>query len=180
MIKRKKVKKPAPLDLTPYVDQNTGELLTDKLIDEKSSITITKDTGMSVISYSDYSVIETEAIMVLSQLLNNSDLANVIKMAVVVKTPLSIVFNNKVPHTKITLQKYLEIKSEAMYINLIKRLVKVGVLYQMKGFMYGEVRMCYIINPYICRKRRVFENTVLDIFKQFNKDMYKSIEKQHD
>jgi len=174
MIKRTPVKKKKEVDLSPYVDKNTGQFLLDTL--NKSSLSINENTEMSLISYSDYSVIETEAILVLSQILNNSDLANVIKMAVVVQTPLSIVFNNTVPHTNETLQKYLEIKSEAMYIGLMKRLMKAGILYQMKGLIYGEVRVIYIINPYICRKRRTFENKVLDIFQQFTRETQKSID----
>jgi len=159
------------LDLSKYVNTDTGEPLLDE-VGDKVSIVVNKDTEMSVVSYSDYSVISTEAIIILSQILNNSDFANVIKMAVVVKTPMSIIYNDTVPHTNETLQKYLEIKSEAMYVNLIKRLMNAGVLYQMKGKIYGEVRKIYIINPYICRKRKVFENKVLDMFQQFKKEDY--------
>ena len=159
------------IDLSKYVNTDTGEPLSDELSD-RVSIVVNKDTDMSVVSYSDYSVISTEAIVILSQILNNSDFANVIKMAIVVKTPMSIIYNDTVPHTNETLQKYLEIKSESMYISLMKRLMKAGILYQMKGLIYGEVRKIYIINPYICRKRRVFENKVLDVFKQFKKEDY--------
>lgn len=162
------------IDLAKYVNLDTGEPLSDELGD-KTSIIVNKDIDMSVVSYSDYSVISTEAIGILSQILNNSDFANVIKMAIVVKTPLSILFNDTIPHTNETLQKYLEIKSESMYINLIKRLMQVGVLYQIKGLIYGEVRKIYMINPYICRKRRVFENRVFEVFKQFKKEDFKQI-----
>jgi len=173
MIKRTPVKKKRSVDLSKYAEVDTGEFLIDQL--EGTTVSIDENTSLSLISYSDYSVIETEAILVLSQILNNSDLANVIKMAVVVRTPLSIVFNNNIPHTNETLQKYLAIKSEAMYMGLIKRLMKAGILYQIKGLIYGEIRVCYIINPYICRKRRTFENKVLDIFKQFKRDNYESL-----
>lgn len=170
MAKRIPVKTKKNLDLSKYANVDTGEFLIDE-VDGKNSITIDEKTDMSVVSYSDYSVISTEAITILTQLLNNSDLANVIKMSIVVKTPMSVLFNHNIPHTNETLQKYLEIKSESMYMGLIKRLMNVGVLYQMKGLIFGEVRRIYIINPYICRKRRVFENKVLDIFQQFNNEL---------
>lgn len=175
MVKNTKIKKSKNIDLSSYINEETNQYLLDELNkDDKLSIKAEEDTDRSIVSYSDYSVISTEAITMLNQVLNNSDLANVIKMAIVVKTPLSIVFNNNVPHTNDTLQKYLEIKSQSMFIGLIKRLIKAGVLYQMKGLIYGKVRVIYIINPYICRKRKVFENKILDIFQQFKDDLYKS------
>ena len=172
MAKVTPIKEKMEIDLTPYVNGDTGEPLLNEL-KEKTSITVTKDTDRSVVSYSDYSVISTEAVIILNRILSNSDFANVIKMAVVVKTPWSIIFNDNIPHTNATLQKYLEIKSESMYIKLMKRLTNAGVLYQIKGLIFGEVRAIYIINPHICRKRKTFENKILDIFQQFNENSFK-------
>lgn len=177
MVKVSKVKRNKKVDLSLYVNKDTNKHLLDELDKlNVESVTLQEDTNMSVISYSDYSVISTEAIIMLSRILNNSDLANVIKMSITVKTPLSILYNEDIPHTNYTLQKYLEIRSESMFIGLIKRLMKAGVLYQIKGLIHGEVRVIYIINPYICRKRRVFENQILDIFEQFKADLHKSLE----
>lgn len=170
MIKVTPVKKKVSVDLSSYVNVKDGTFLNNDL-NKDININVEESTDMSVVSYSDYSVISTEAVKFLNQLLNNSDFANVIKMAVIIKTPLSILFNDNIPHTNETLQKYLEIKSESMYIGLIKRLMKVGVLYQMKGLIYGEVRVIYIINPYICRKNKMFENKVLDIFHEFKNSL---------
>lgn len=172
MVGVSKLKRNKKVDLSPYVNKDTSKYLLDELDKSKDiSITVQEDTNMSIVSYSDYSVISTEAIIMLSRILNNSDLANVIKMSITIKTPLSILYNDDIPHTNYTLQKYLEIKSESMFIGLIKRLMKAGVLYQIKGLIHGEVRVIYIINPYICRKRRVFENQILDIFEQFKADL---------
>jgi len=177
MIGVSKLKKNTKLDLSKFVDKDTEKPLLDEFDKSKDlTITVQEGTEMSTISYSDYSVISTEAIVMLSRILNNSDLANVIKMSITVKTPLSILYNNEVPHTNYTLQKYLEIKSESMFIGLIKRLMKAGVLYQIKGLIHKELRVIYIINPYICRKRRVFENKILEIFEEFKSELYKSIE----
>jgi hypothetical protein len=91
-------------------------------------------------------------------------------MAVVVRTPMSIVYNGNRPHTNETLQRYLEVKSEAMYIQLMKRLMKAGILYQIKGLIYGEVRVCYMLNPFIGRKGRLYDEKVTTIFSDFKKD----------
>jgi hypothetical protein len=165
--KVKPLKNNVELDLESYVDEVTGEVKV--LAEVPEGVNMSKETGMSMITSNDYAVLETEALLELTKLLNNSDLANVIKMSVVTKTPLNIVFNNTIPHTNETLQKYLEISSKSMFMKLITRLVSAGVLYQIKGRIYGEVRVCYMLNPFLSRKRKVFENKVFDVFEKFRK-----------
>jgi len=168
MKKRIPIKEIETVDLSPYVNIDTGEGLQSEFTGSGVSIKASKEIGKSVVTYSDYSVISSEAVREMQEILNNSDLSKVLLMAVTVRTDLSILFNNNVPHTNRTLQSYLQIRSEAMYINLIRRLMKAGILYQIKGLIWGEVRVIYMINPYICRKRKVFENRVLDVFRKFD------------
>ena len=130
-------------------------------------ISLVESTEKSVVTYDNYAVISSEAVEALQSVLNDSDLGKVMKMSLTIKTDLSILFNENIPHTNKTLQYYLKIKSEAMYIGLIKRLMRAGVLYQIKGLIWGEVRVIYMINPYICRKRKTFENRVLEVFRKF-------------
>ena len=165
----KRITKPKVVDFSKYANVETGQEMQEELIGEGVTVTANQATGMCTISSSDYAVIDSDALLALMQVLNNSDLANVIKMAVVTKTPLNVVFNGNVPHTNETLQKYLELRSEAMYITLIRRLIKVGVLYQIKGLIYGEVRVCYMLNPFLTRKRKQFESKVFEVFEQFER-----------
>ena len=159
--------KPEYVDLTKYANIETGQQMHDELVQSGVTVTTNSKTGLSIISSDDYAVIDSDALLVLIHILNNSDLANVLKMAVVTKTPLNIVFNGNIPHTNDTLQKYLEVKSEAMYTLLIRRLINAGVLYQIKGRIYGEVRVCYMLNPFLTRKRKQFESKVFEVFEQF-------------
>ena len=168
MEKRIKVKKIETVDLSPYFNIETGEFQDSEFKGKGVSIKAVKDSGKSIVTYSDYSVISSDAVIAMREVLNDSDMAKVLMMAVIAKTDLSILFNNTVPHTNKTLQTYLRVKSEAMYLNLIRRLMKAGILYQIKGLIWGEVRVIYMINPYLCRKRKIFENRVLDVFRKFN------------
>lgn len=153
------------VDLTKYVNIETSEMLSSEF---KGKSVVTKErTGLMSISSSDYAVIDSEALLVMAKILNNSDLANVIKMAIVTKTPLNVLFNNNIPHCNETLQSYLQISSESQYIKLMQRLIKSGILYQIKGLIHGQVRVCYILNPYICRKRKTFEERLVSIFSEF-------------
>ncbi len=165
----KKVVKPSKLDLDTYVDELSGEV---KLLAEiPEGVRVTQESGMVIVESDDYAVLETDAMLALMKVLNNSDLCNVLKMSVATKTALNIVFNNNVPHTNDTLQKYLEIGSQSKFISLIKRLISAGVLYQIKGRIYGEVRVCYMLNPFLSRKRKVFEEKVFDVFEKFKTDI---------
>lgn len=164
-----KGKEKQEVDLSPYVNKDTGELLVDEILDKDTVLTVNKQTNMITLHSDDYAVIETEALLILSQILNNSDLANVIKMSVTLKTPLNIVYNGAFPHTNESLQKYLEVGSESMFMKLVRRLMKAGVLYQIKGRIYGEVRVCYMLNPFLSRKRKQFESKVFEAFEKFDK-----------
>ena len=155
------------VDFSKYANIETGQEMQEELFTGNVTVSVNEATGLSTISSSDYAVIDSDALLALMQVLNNSDLANVIKMAVVTKTPLNVVFNGNIPHTNETLQKYLELKSESKYIGLIRRLIKIGVLYQIKGLIYGEVRVCYMLNPFLTRKRKQFESKVFEVFEQF-------------
>jgi len=162
----KKIKKASSFDLTNYVNTETGETLLENLPKELT-VSCSEKTGLVAIHSTDYAVIETTAMMALLKVINNSDLANVLKMSVITKTPMNIVFNENIPHTNETLQKYLEIKSESMFMKLIKRLIKEGILYQIKGKIYGEVRVCYMLNPFLSRKRKTFDEKVFEVFDKF-------------
>lgn len=161
-----KVRENDPIDLGKYVNTDTGELLSSEL-QPGDTVTKTKETGMKVIVSANYSVIDSDAVVYLSGVLNNADMGNLLKLGVLTKTPLNIVFNENIPHTNESLQRYLRIASEAMFLKLIKRLMTAGILYQIKGRIYGEVRVCYMLNPYLSRKRKHFEDKVFQVFEKF-------------
>lgn len=164
----KRVKENVVLDVSAYHNEETGELLSSEL--KGTVVTVTKKTTGVMIDYDDYATISTEAMLQLANVLNNSDLGNTLKMSLCAQTPLSLLYNNNNQlHSNKSLQEYLEIKSEAKYFDLIKRLIKAGVLYQIKGLIYGEVRKIYMINPFISKKRKVFDEQVIKVFKSFDK-----------
>lgn len=133
-------------------------------------ITITKvknKPDMIEISSDDEIMIESKTLLALNNLLNNSDLAQVLKMAILIKPPLNIIYNGDVPHTNETLQVYLGIESQSHYFRLIKRLVIAGVLHKVKDRINGEVRISYMFNPYLCKRKELCEHKAFKIFEKF-------------
>lgn len=162
----KNIKMNTIIDLNEYHNNDTGEVLGSEL-EPGTVITVKENTGHVSMTYEDYSVIDSKAVIVLTQILNDSDLAKVLKMSITTKTPLNIIYNNNLPHTNESMQQYLQLKSEAKFMALIRRLMKAGVLYQIKGKIHGEVRVIYMLNPFLSRKRKTFEETIFNVFSEF-------------
>ena len=166
-------KKKAQIDFSIYSNNETGGVMLEELKDRGVTVKITEATNEFSLSSKNYSMIDNENMLRLMQMLSSSDLGNVLKISLTTKTLYNAVYNNNIPHTNKTLQKYLEFRSESQYYSLIKRLINIGVLYKVTGLFGNEVQTVYIMNPYLCRKRKTFSNEILDIIEEIN---IKSIE----
>lgn len=122
------------------------------------------------VNYGDYAVISSKAMSFLAEILNRSDLSHVLKMSLVTGGYYNALYNGKNFHSNSTLQKYLKVQSKSMFIKLINRLMKAGVLYQMKGRIMGEVRVIYLMNPNLCKKRKNFAKATLKAFEDFSEE----------
>jgi hypothetical protein len=88
------------------------------------------------------------------------------RLSTTTATPLNLIMNkNNQFHSNETLQQYLNIKSESMFFVFIRKIMKLGIIYQIKGNIHGSVRKIYMLNPFMSRKRRTFDHQVLEIFK---------------
>jgi hypothetical protein len=165
----KRVNEKKVIDVSMYHNEETGELLSSEL-GKGTTIVVNQKTSNVTIDYDNYATISTQAMFTLMEVLNNSDLANTLKMSLCAKGPLSLLYNeNNQLHSNETLQKFLDISSKSSYFALINKLIKVGVLYQVKGLIYGEVRKIYMINPFLSKKRKVFDEKVIEVFQSFDK-----------
>lgn len=165
----KRVTEKKVIDVSVYHNEETGELLSSEL-GRGVTITVNKKSDHVTIDYDDYATISTKAMFLLMDVLNNSDLANTLKMTLCAKGPLSLLYNdNNQLHSNESLKKYLNISSESSYFALINKLIAVGVLYQVKGLIHGKVRKIYMINPFFSKKRKVFDEKVIEVFQSFEK-----------
>lgn len=163
---KKVKKKTSDVDLSKYVNLETGEIMSSE-VDGSASIVVQEDTGMSLVNSNDFAIIDTDAVKYLFEVLNDIDFGRLLKMSLTTKTPFNILFNHNVPHSNKSLQKYLAMNSESGFFRFVKRLMKLGIIYQIKGKIYGEVRVVYMLNPFLSRKRKVFDNKVFEIFTEF-------------
>lgn len=164
---KRDIKTKIKVDLGKYVNIDTGESMMDEF-DGGLSVSIEERGDYVSLSSSDYAVVDSTTLRYLSSILSYNDIGKITYMSLTTKTPLNILYNNNIPHSNKTLQSYLEVKSESSFLKFLKKLIKAGVLYQLKGRIYGDVRVIYMLNPYVSRKRRTFDNKVFDIFSKFD------------
>jgi hypothetical protein len=160
-------KKQVAIDLTKYVNEETGELLTSELQRDKMVVTVTKEGNYVVITSDDYVVLDCKTVNYLSDILSRTEMNNILMMATDLKTPLNIVYNGPQPHSNESLQVFLGYSSKSTFIKLLQKLIKAGVIYQIKGNIRGEVRVIYMMNPFLARKRKTIDKEVFEVFKPF-------------
>jgi len=162
-------KKKVNLDLSKYVNTATGELLTSELRKDKMVVTVTEEGNYVVITSDDYVVLDCKTVNYLSEILSRTEMNNVLMMTTDLKTPLNIVYNGPQPHSNESLQKFLGYSSKSTFIKLLQKLMKAGVIYQIKGNIAGEVRVIYMMNPFLARKRKTIDKEVFNVFNPFLK-----------
>ncbi len=155
------------LDVTKYVNSDTGELLTSELRRDKMVVTVTEEGNYVVITSDDYVVLDCKTVNYLSEALSRTEMNNILMMATDLKTPLNIIYNGPQPHSNESLQRFLGYSSKSTFIKLLQKLIKEGVLYQIKGRISGEVRVIYMMNPFLARKRKTIDKEVFEVFRPF-------------
>lgn len=166
-ITQPRLRKNVDFDLETYVNIETGELLSSSLGRDKLSVSVTEKGDYVVMSSDDYVVLDSATVKYLANQLSRAELSNVLMMATDLKTPLNLVYNGPQPHSNESLQAFLGYSSRAMFFKLLNKLMGLGVIYQIKGKISGGLRVVYMLNPYIARKRKTIDNSVFKVFQPF-------------
>jgi hypothetical protein len=164
-----KIKKSVNFEVEKYVNCETGEMLTSALGRDKMAVSVTEKGDYMLMSSDDYIVLDSATVRYLAQELSRAEMNSVVMMATDLKTPLNLVYNGPQPHSNESLQAFLGYSSKAMFFKLLNKLIKAGVLYQIKGRISNEVRVIYMLNPYLARKRKTIDSKVFEVFYPFIK-----------
>lgn len=155
------------IDTDTYVNIETGELLSSSNPNLTSINEV--NPNLEIISSTDYLIIDSKALAFLIEHFNNADLANIIKISNMVKGNYNVVYNEKIPHTKTSLQEELDY-SVNKFNQFIKRLFNKGIISYLVCFnpKANHKEKYIVLNPNLCRKSKVFRKETLDLFRQFN------------
>ena len=164
----RKIKEKERLDLSKYMNTETGEPLSSEL--QGKSIQLTTQGSSVMICSDNYVIIDADSFNFLKKHLNRSELGSIGIMSVDLKTELNVIYNNNFPHTNDSLQKVLGIASNSTFHVLIKKLVNLGVVYQMKGKVRDRIMTFYLMNPFLARKRKTIDAGLAEIFTTFKEN----------
>ena len=166
-MKVKAIKSNKKINLDEYVNVKTGEQLLSKF--NGSTIFISDKTEVVSVSSDNYVVFDTKVMIHLIDYFNRSELGSIYLLSSDLKTELNLIYNHNVPHTNESLMKKLNITSSSTFNLLMKKLMKHGVIHQLKGKVLNQSRMIYMMNPFLARKRKTIHKDVVEIFNEFQK-----------
>ncbi len=167
-MKAKKITTNVKLDVANYWNEETGENLFTEITENGYSVSVKKESDLFTLDKpKNFCFINIDTLIKLYNVLTNSELGYLFKLIPLTKTEWNMIYNNTIPHSNHTLQDYLEIKSNSTFHALIKKLIRVGVLYQVKGNILGAVRLTYILNPNVSNRRKTFHISLIGYFKRF-------------
>lgn len=161
-MKVKSVLKNKKLDVENYVNIETGETL----LQEKSIITTKEKTNLVTISSNEYVVLDSQALKycIANKLVSNKDLKYVIMLADTLKTEYNAIYKpNNTPHSIESLESLLGLCYNEVS-KLLLRLRKKNILY----LLIRSHDKVYLMNPYLARKRKTFNEEVVDIFPRLS------------
>jgi hypothetical protein len=166
----KTVKTAINLDLSKYVDIETGQPMLDQL-DKDTSIKVLKDSDLVVIDSKNFFITD---VGVLTQLLQDkiisvTDVGYIMMMSQTLKTEHNATFNYSVPHTLESLSKLLDLSYERT-TKLIRKLYSKNIMYKLTTVN----ATLYCMNPYLTRKRKTLSKELIAIFSQFDKESKKT------
>lgn len=151
-----------------YFNGKTGETLESELDYDGSAFT-NKRTGNFTIESDDFVSFDTAAVEYLLREFNKPDVSRVLKMSTMAHNEFCVILQkNNRPHTSKTLYTALEMSHDEFY-KLIKKLVKTNILAYCICAPAGFVRKVYMLNPYIARKKKVYNCEILDFFSDVTK-----------
>lgn len=144
-----------------FIDINTGETLESVVEGLKLKVTVKEVLSDVLVEYNDYTMTNSDGIIYMSKVLNKSDIGSVILLTKTLKSKANIIYNNNIPHTNKSLQKYLGITSQSMYYKLMKRLEQYNIIIKTKTRVGASLLTVYLFNPYIAKKRAEIAKRIL-------------------
>lgn len=165
------------IDISKYVNIETGELMASEL-SNAASIKILKDTHLVEIQSEEYVILDSTSLSYLrdNKILSKTDLGYVTELSDTLKTGFNALHksNNHI-HTIDSISQYLDLSYEKARA-LVNRLIDKGVLYKLSGKRGGAPFKAFIMNPYIARKRKFVFHDCASLFEQFRdaRDLHSS------
>lgn len=152
-----------------YINPETGETLASEC-NGNISVTLKEGTDQFVINSDDYVIFDVGAMEYLNRVITKADTSRVHTMSRMLKTDCSVVCQaNNHAHTADTLPVILNLSQNKFYA-MVRRLVSKNILAYCVCAPSGYTQKIYMLNPYIARRRKVFNCELQTFFRDVTKD----------
>lgn len=133
-----------------------------EIIENIENVTTLVDNGQIELTTSHYLIVSDEASKYLLKVLSSNDYVRFMKLALDIKKDTNVIYNGNYPHNRTSLNAFLKING-SQFERFIRTLLKYGIIYIEKGSssLTGKVAVTYTINPFIVRKRKIFDDIIL-------------------
>lgn len=158
-----KVKKTSKLDMSKFINAETGELMDSEL--SKTTIKISEDTNLVSLSSDEFITIDSKVLNFLlkNKIITTTESGYVLAMANTVKTDYNALYkNNNTIHTLDSIAVLLELSIDRTK-KLLSSLRKKDIIFLLKR----SKDTIYLLNPYIARKRKTINTECIAIFPKF-------------
>jgi hypothetical protein len=151
-----------------YANIYTGEVLNSENKTESVELVKYKPSTKMLLESKDYITIDSQALLYLCNVLSKGDISHLYRMAQMLRTDCSILFNNNnKPHTTESLCKALDV-DVSNFRKVLNRLVKKNVLAYAVCAPSGYVKKVYMFNPYVARKAQIFSCELDNFFSNLS------------
>lgn len=168
---QKPVVKKQKLVAEDYVNTKTGETLGSELKAKRPVSVSIQNEELSLISSSEYIVIDSKALLYIQKHLDKVDLARVLEMCNMVDgSCYNVLINRKTKelHSKSSLMTELEYSRNKFAI-LMKKLYDKSIISYMKSVKDGKEQLVVLLNPFLARKSKTFHKECLLLFEDLSK-----------
>ncbi len=163
-----KISKPATVHPSDYVNKETGETM-DSECKDNVKLSVREGTDLFTVSTNNYIVFDADAMAYMQSTLAKTDVSRVFTMTGMLRTDCSVLYqSNNHPHNSSTLPVVLNMSQDKFY-KMVRRLVSKGILAYAVCAPAGYTQKIYMLNPYIARKRKTFNNELNTWFRDITK-----------
>lgn len=161
-MKQTRLTKKVAIDPEKYANTETGETLAS----EYGANTCIQVPNGDFVKFKskDFYMIERSALEYLQKHLSTKDLGYIYMISNMVYGSMNALYDKEMKaHTRETLMTDLEL-ARTQFSGLINRLMKKGILYELKGMRGDKVMKAFILNPQIARRSNTIDRYTAELF----------------
>lgn len=151
-------------NLKHLYDPDTSET-GDSMFPDNHTLYEFRNTHLGTISSEDFITLDTETLIEVSSRISGLDISRILKMGATLHSDMNIIYHPTInrPIKQFELEEILAYSKNklALFLNMLQ---KENILVIKRLYVNGNYRDCFILNPYLIRKRKTFDIDCLTLF----------------